>query len=192
MPFEATTPVDVEKQVGSSTMAHKRNPITAENACGLARIVRSMIIPSFENALLWHERDLANSSSERFTLSHSMILLDDIMAKCEKVVSGMTVDSERMMANIESQGGLIMAEKIMLELVDRGMPRDQAHEELRKASINAIEGSMGLKEACKQVPAITELIDEDGLSSMFDPSSHLGSSEEIVETAIAIARERCS
>ena len=73
---------DAEKQVGSSTMAHKKNPITAENACGLARIVRSMIIPSYENALLWHERDLANSSAERFTLSHSMILLDDIIIKC--------------------------------------------------------------------------------------------------------------
>ena len=66
---EVAEAFDVEKQVGSSTMAHKRNPITAENACGLARIVRSMIIPSYENALLWHERDLANSSSERFTLS---------------------------------------------------------------------------------------------------------------------------
>lgn len=189
---EVAEAFDSEKQVGSSTMAHKKNPITAENACGLARIVRSMIIPSYENALLWHERDLANSSSERFTLSHSMILLDDIISKCERVVTGMTIDSERMMANIDSQGGLIMAEKIMLELVDRGMPRDQAHEELRKASINAIEGSIGLHEACKEVPAITKLIDEDGLRAMFDPRSHLGSSEEIVESAVSIARERCS
>ena len=61
---------DTEKQVGSSTMAHKRNPITAENACGLARIVRSFIVPSYENALLWHERDLANSSAERLSLIH--------------------------------------------------------------------------------------------------------------------------
>ena len=70
-------------------MAHKKNPITTENACGLARIVRSMVIPSYENALLWHERDLANSSSERFTLSHSMILLDDVISKCDKVLSGL-------------------------------------------------------------------------------------------------------
>ena len=84
---EVAESFDIEKQVGSSTMAHKKNPITAENACGLARIVRSMIIPSYENALLWHERDLANSSSERFTLSHSMILLDDILDKCNKVLS---------------------------------------------------------------------------------------------------------
>ena len=91
---------DVKNQVGSSTMAHKRNPITAENACGLARIVRSMIIPSYENALLWHERDLANSSAERFTLSHSMILLDDILWKCNRVMSRCVVDQERMLANI--------------------------------------------------------------------------------------------
>ena len=113
---------DVEKQVGSSTMAHKRNPITAENASGLARIVRSMIIPSYENALLWHERDLANSSSERFTLSHAMILLDDILAKSDKVMGKCVVDVERMLANIESQNGLVMAEKIMLALGTQPKP----------------------------------------------------------------------
>ena len=78
---------DTEKQVGSSTMAHKRNPITAENACGLARVVRSFVIPSYETALLWHERDLANSSAERFTLSHSAILLDDVLANSDRVLS---------------------------------------------------------------------------------------------------------
>ena len=113
---------DVEKQVGSSTMAHKRNPITAENASGLARIVRAMIIPSYENALLWHERDLANSSSERFTLSHAMILLDDILAKSDRVMSKCVVDTERMLANIESQKGLVMAEKIMLSLIHISEP----------------------------------------------------------------------
>ena len=105
---------DVEKQVGSSTMAHKRNPITAENACGLARIVRSMIVPSYENALLWHERDLANSSAERFTLSHSMILLDDILVKCDTVMSRCVVDKDRMRDNIDSQNGLVMAENCLL------------------------------------------------------------------------------
>tara|TARA_B100001123_G_scaffold61241_1_gene66627 strand:- start:4027 stop:5376 length:1350 start_codon:yes stop_codon:yes gene_type:complete len=189
---EVAEEFDPKKQVGSSTMAQKKNPITAENACGLARIVRSMIVPSYENALLWHERDLANSSSERFTLSHSMILLDDIIAKCERVVTGMSVDSERMMENIDSQGGLIMAEKIMLELVDRGMPREQAHEELRKSSIQAIEEGLGLDVACSRNAAITVLINEEDLQAMFDPRSHLGSSEEIVKSAVSIARERCA
>ena len=171
-------------------MAHKKNPITAENACGLARIVRSMMIPSYENALLWHERDLANSSSERFTLSHAMILLDDVFSKCNRVLSGLSIDRERMLGNIEAQRGLIMAEKVMLELVERGMPRDEAHEELRAASMKALQEGAKLEDACRSSDSIMNLLEHD-LSGFFDPSSHLGSSGEIVENAIKIARTRC-
>ena len=84
---EAGEGFDVKKQVGSSTMAHKKNPIKSENASGLARIVRSFIIPTYENALLWHERDLANSSSERFTLSHASALCEDVIAKTANVLT---------------------------------------------------------------------------------------------------------
>ena len=180
---------DVEKQVGSSTMAHKRNPITAENASGLARIVRSMIIPSYENALLWHERDLANSSSERFTLSHAMILLDDILAKSDRVMSKCVVDAERMLANIESQNGLVMAEKIMLALVDEGIHRDQAHEILRAASMIAVAENRHLREICGEDESVRGAFSEDELDRLFDPSSHLGVSGEIVDEAIALARK---
>ncbi|HJM77104.1 MAG: adenylosuccinate lyase [Candidatus Thalassarchaeaceae archaeon] len=189
---EVSEAFDSEKQVGSSTMAHKRNPITAENACGLARIVRSMVVPSYENALLWHERDLANSSSERFTLSHSMVLLDDIIVKCDRVLSGLVVDAERMRKNIESQDGLIMAEKVMLELVGRGMPRDQAHEELRRASMEAVESGVNLEEVCRTSDSIMNLVGVEELAGFFDPESHLGSSIEIVENAVSLARGRCS
>lgn len=187
---EVAESFDLKKQVGSSTMAHKKNPITAENACGLARIVRSMMIPSYENALLWHERDLANSSSERFTLSHAMILLDDVFSKCNRVLSGLSIDRERMLGNIEAQKGLIMAEKVMLELVERGMPRDEAHEELRAASMKAIQEGTKLEDACRSSDSIMDLLGDD-LSGFFDPRSHLGSSGEIVENAIKIARTRC-
>ena len=180
---------DVEKQVGSSTMAHKRNPITAENASGLARIVRSMIIPSYENALLWHERDLANSSSERFTLSHAMILLDDILAKSDRVMSKCVVDAERMLANIESQNGLVMAEKIMLALVDEGIHRDQAHEILRAASMIAVAENRHLREICCEDESVRGVFSEDELDQLFEPSSHLGVSGEIVDEAIALARK---
>jgi len=179
---------DVEKQVGSSTMAHKRNPITAENASGLARIVRSMIIPSYENALLWHERDLANSSSERFTLSHAMILLDDILTKSDRVMSKCVVDAERMLANIESQNGLVMAEKIMLALVDEGIHRDQAHEILRAASMIAVAENRHLREICGEDESVRGAFSEDELDQLFEPSSHLGVSGEIVDEAIALAR----
>lgn len=189
---EVSEAFDIEKQVGSSTMAHKKNPITAENACGLARIVRSMIVPSYENALLWHERDLANSSSERFTLSHSMILLDDIISKCDRVLSKLVVDRERMLQNMSDQKGLIMAEKVMLELVDRGMARDQAHEELRRASMEAVGKGVNLEIACLSSPPIMDLIGKDELAEFFHPDSHLGSSSEIVENSISIARSRYS
>ncbi len=179
---------DVEKQVGSSTMAHKRNPITAENASGLARIVRAMIIPSYENALLWHERDLANSSSERFTLSHAMILLDDILAKSDRVMGKCVVDKERMLGNIESQNGLVMAEKIMLALVDEGIHRDQAHEILRATSMVAVAENRHLREICGENDAITSAFSPEKLDELFQPSSHLGVSGDIVDESIELAR----
>ena len=170
-------------------MAHKRNPITAENACGLARIVRSMIIPSYENALLWHERDLANSSSERFTLSHSMILLDDIIAKCDRVMSRLVVDRDRMLHNIDSQKGLVMAEKVMLSLVDSGMPRDEAHEVLRGCSMEALKSGAHLKDVCSENEEINSVFDGEELDYLFSPESHLGVSGEIVDNAVSIARK---
>ena len=120
-----------------------------------------MIIPSYENALLWHERDLANSSSERFTLSHAMILLDDILTKSDRVMSKCVVDAERMLANIESQNGLVMAEKIMLALVDEGIHRDQAHEILRAASMIAVAENRHLREICGEDESVRGAFSED-------------------------------
>ena len=185
---EVAEAFDTDKQVGSSTMAHKRNPITAENACGLARIVRSMIVPSYENALLWHERDLANSSAERFTLSHAMILLDDILAKTDGVLSNLVIDAGRMRANIDAQKGLVMAEKVMLELVDRGIARDDAHEMMRRASMEALSSDEGLEAVCARDSSISDVFDSAELSNLFQPEGHLGHSGRIVDEAVARAR----
>tara|TARA_B100000214_G_scaffold187370_1_gene135189 strand:- start:519 stop:1166 length:648 start_codon:yes stop_codon:yes gene_type:complete len=181
---------DAEKQVGSSTMAHKRNPITAENACGLARIVRSFVIPSYENALLWHERDLANSSAERFTLSHAAILLDDVLSKCNRVMSKCVVDTDNMLINIERQNGLVMAEKVMIELVDAGIPRDEAHEILRNASMTCVSEKRHLREICRNTPQITAKFSDEEIDSMFNPKSHIGISGELVDDAVALARSQ--
>ncbi len=185
---EVAEAFDADKQVGSSTMAHKRNPITAENACGLARVVRSFIIPSYENALLWHERDLANSSAERFTLSHAAILLDDILAKSDRVMSKCVVDSERMQANIAAQSGFVMSEKVMIELVAAGMPRDEAHEILRSASMTAVAESRNLRDVCGEIDSITSRFNNAALDALFDPSSHLGVSGELVDETVTNAR----
>lgn len=185
---EAGEGFDVKKQVGSSTMAHKKNPIKSENASGLARIVRSFIIPTYENALLWHERDLANSSSERFTLSHASALCEDVMAKTADVLTNMWVDSERCLANIHAQRGLVMAEKVMIELVDAGVARDEAHEVLRAASFEAVANKEELIDVCSRTPAIAAAFTAEQLEYMFDPMNHVGVAGEIVDECVSLAR----
>ena len=186
---EAGEGFDVKKQVGSSTMAHKKNPIKSENASGLARIVRSFIIPTYENALLWHERDLANSSSERFTLSHASALAEDVMAKTADVLTNMWVDKDRCLANIHAQKGLVMAEKVMIELVDHGVPRDEAHEVLREASFTALANGEELIDVCSRTPAISAAFSAEELEAMFDPMTPVGVAGEIVDECVALARQ---
>ena len=186
---EAGEGFDIKKQVGSSTMAHKKNPIKSENASGLARIVRSMIIPTYENALLWHERDLANSSSERFTLSHGSALCEDVISKTRDVLTNMWVDADRCMENILSQRGLVMAEKVMIELVEHGIPRDEAHEILRSASFEAVDKKIELIDVCSRTPEISAAFSIEELEAMFDPANHLGDSGEIVDECVKLARE---
>lgn len=185
---EAGEGFDVKKQVGSSTMAHKKNPIKSENASGLARIVRSFIIPTYENALLWHERDLANSSSERFTLSHASALGEDVIAKTADVLKHMWVDAERCLENIASQRGLVMAEKVMIELVDAGVARDEAHEVLRAASFEAVANKEELIDVCSRTPTIAAAFTAEELEAMFNPLNHVGVSGELVDEAVALAR----
>ena len=185
---EAGEGFDIKKQVGSSTMAHKKNPIKSENASGLARIVRSMIIPTYENALLWHERDLANSSSERFTLSHGSALCEDVIVKTRQVLTNMWVDSERCLENIKSQRGLVMAEKVMIELVEHGIARDEAHEILRSASFEAVDKKIELIDICSRTPEIAAAFSVEQLEAMFDPMNHIGVSGEIVDEAVELAR----
>ena len=186
---EAGEGFDVKKQVGSSTMAHKKNPIKSENASGLARIVRSFIIPTYENALLWHERDLANSSSERFTLSHASALLEDVMEKTADVLTNMWVDRDRCLANIHAQKGLVMAEKVMIELVDHGVARDEAHEVMREASFEAVANGEELIDVCSRTPAIAAAFSAEELEAMFNPLNHVGVAGEIVDECVALARE---
>lgn len=189
---EAGEGFDVKKQVGSSTMAHKKNPIKSENASGLARIVRSFIIPTYENSLLWHERDLANSSSERFTLSHASTLCEDVMSKTADVLTNLWVDSRKMIENITNQKGLVMAEKVMIELVSHGIGRDEAHEIMRAASFEAIANDEELIDICSRTPAISAAFDAEELEIMFDPANHIGVSGEIVDEAVMLAREAIS
>ncbi|MFN4133397.1 MAG: adenylosuccinate lyase, partial [Candidatus Hadarchaeales archaeon] len=116
-----------EKQIGSSTMPQKRNPIRCERICGIARVLRSQVSAALENVVIEHERDLTNSSCERILLPQSFLLLDEILSTAMYVLRNLQVFPERMEKNLEMTRGLNMAEALMIELTRRGMNRQEAH-----------------------------------------------------------------
>ena len=122
---------EAKKQVGSSTMPHKQNPETCERVCGLARIVRSLSTPALEDMVTWHERDLTQSSAERFILPESNILLDYILNLMCNIVANLRVDSERMLQNLSLTQGRAMSESVMMALAKKGVNRQEAHELLQ-------------------------------------------------------------
>lgn len=131
---EVQEPFNESKQVGSSTMAQKINPVTSENVVSLARIVRGFLTPMHESAVLWHERDLTNSASERFIIPYVSILIDDMLNKMIAVFKGLKVHSDVMMKNVISDD-LALGEAYLMALVNNGYGRQEAHEIVRQASM---------------------------------------------------------
>jgi len=181
---EVAEAFDVKKQVGSSTMPHKMNPITCEQICGLARVVRSLSQVAYENAIQWHERDLCNSSSERFWIPHCFILTDWIIFQMNKVFSNLRVFPERMKENIERSKGIPMAESVMMLLVKKGLARDKAHELVRRCAIKAQVENISLPDVLKKEKEINKLVSEDELKRSLDPESYIGRAEEIVDEVV--------
>ena len=126
-------------QKGSSAMPHKRNPITCERICGIARVLRANAGAALENVALWHERDITHSSVERVILADSLIAADYQLHLAIRVVDGLTVFADRMMANLESTGGLVYSSQVLLHLVDTGMPRDDAYKVVQAAAMRTWE-----------------------------------------------------
>ena len=182
---EAAEPFDRAKQVGSSTMAQKRNPMMSENVCGLARIVRSMVTPMFESQVLWHERDLTNSSTERFVLPHTFVLLDEMFKKMEIVFSGLEVYRDKMIANIESSRGLVMAESLMMKMTEKGIGRQDAHEIVRSSSMIAEDENRHLRDVLLEREDLKGLMSKEDIIAAMDPNNYTGGSKEIVDKMVA-------
>src|SRR5262245_3555867 len=124
-------------QKGSSAMPHKRNPVLSENICGLARVVRSAVVPALEDVALWHERDISHSSVERMIAPDATATLAFVLDRAASVVEGLVVYPERMQKNLELSGGLFFSEGVMLALVATGMPRQRAYEIVQKSAMRA-------------------------------------------------------
>ena len=186
---EAAEAFDAAKQVGSSTMAQKKNPITSENVCGLARVVRGFVIPTFESQVLWHERDLTNSSTERFILPHVFVLLDDMLYKMNDVFANLSVNAERMRKNIESAKGLIMAEPVMMKMTEKGIGRQDAHEIIRESSMIAVEKDIHLLDILLKDLKVTKVMTEKEIRDAMDPANYTGGSGEIVDDMVKAAEK---
>ena len=173
-----------KNQVGSSTMPHKRNPVKCEQVCGLSRIIRGMVEPALLNNTLWDERDLTNSASERITFPEASVLTDHCLKVMTAVISGLEIHEDAVKRNLDLLQGVNLAESVMLELTRRGMPRQDAHEIIRRASLQALDERRPLAEILSAVPAAAELLPAEEIAGFFTAESYLGFSVEQTESLI--------
>ena len=181
---EVAEAFDRKKQVGSSTMAQKKNPITSENIGGLARVVRSMLYTSYENNLQWHERDLANSSAERIILPQFYILLEYILVKSDNVFSNLYVNKKRMKKNLDNAGGLPMAEAFVIALGKTDLGRQEAHELVRTITMEAEKSNITFAQAIETNKEVLNYLSQKEISDCLNPHNYTGHSEEIISKVL--------
>ncbi len=183
---------ETEKQVGSSSMPSKMNPVTSENITSLSRLIRSFIIPQYEGSIMWHERDLTNSALERFTIPYSSILIDYVLAKLQDVLSRLAINEQRMKKNLNSSY-LAMSESLVLMLVNHGIPRLEAHELVRRASVSTSERSELVAAIVKS--ASSHGVSEKDVETSLEASSFLGATANICKSTLeksVMTRKRLS
>jgi adenylosuccinate lyase len=162
-----------EKQKGSSAMPHKRNPITAEQISGLARVVRANSQAAFENVALWHERDISHSSVERVILPDSTILTDHLLAKTAGLIEKLRVYPARMQKNLDSTGGLIFSGQLLLDLAEAGMQREEAYRLVQGHAMNAWQNDLVFRELVAADPAISGKLSAKKMERTFNLSRQL-------------------
>ncbi len=172
---------EAKKQVGSSTMPHKQNPETCERVCGLARIVRSLAMPALEDMVTWHERDLTQSSAERFIMPESSILLDYILNLMCSIVANLRVDSQRMLANMSATEGRAMSESVMMTLVKKGVNRQEAHELLRQLTIKSAVEKKPFKQTLLEDKLVAKTLSDKEVEAALDPKNYLGTAVKQAE-----------
>lgn len=172
---------EAKKQVGSSTMPHKQNPETCERICGLARIVRSLSTPALEDIVTWHERDLTQSSAERFILPESNILLDYLLSLICNIVANLRVDGERMLQNLSITQGRAMSESVMMELAKKGVNRQEAHELLRQLTIKSAVEKKPFKQTLQEDKLISSTLTTKEIDKALDPKNYLGTAVKQAE-----------
>jgi len=177
---EAAEPF-AETQKGSSSMPHKRNPVTCEQISGLSRVLRANAIAALENVPLWHERDISHSSVERIILPDSTILLDYLLVKAREVLEGLQVYPERMERNIQQTQGLLFSQRVLLALTEKGVARQVAHDLVQRSATKAWEKGEHFQAVLLQDPEVLRHLSVDEVAACFDLTPYL----EHVDTIFA-------
>jgi len=161
-------------QKGSSAMPHKRNPVLSENLTGLARVIRSAVVPAMENVALWHERDISHSSVERFIGPDVCVTLDFALARLTGVIDKLLVYPERMKANLDRMGGLVNSQRVLLALTQAGVSREEAYALVQRNAMKVWEsdGRLSLLELLKADPDVTRRLNAEQLERLFDLEYH--------------------
>jgi len=174
-----------KKQVGSSTMPHKRNPIKSEQICGLARIVRAMIEPELQNNTLWDERDLTNSSCERVVFPEACVLTDHIIKLAIGVIENLRFYPDNIRRNLDLLRGLNMGEAVMIELAMRGVGRQEAHELVRSSAMESHESGKHFKDVLLANTEVANYLSEEDIINLVDPDKYICTAVEQVEMVVA-------
>jgi adenylosuccinate lyase len=169
--LEAEEPFDVG-QKGSSSMPHKRNPILTENLTGLARLVRSAVIPALENVALWHERDISHSSVERAIAPDTTVHLDFALRRLANLVERLVIYPENMAANLERLGGLVHSQRVLLALTQKGLAREDAYAAVQRNAMKVWRGEGSFIDLLKADPEVRPRLGDEELASLFDPAWH--------------------
>jgi adenylosuccinate lyase len=168
-------------QKGSSAMPHKKNPITSERLTGLARVIRGYALTSLENIALWHERDISHSSTERIIFPDGFVTLDYMLQTFNNLVSGLVVHPENMLRNLNSMGGMVFSQRVLLKLVDAGITREDAYVLVQKNAMKIRDEGGTLKEHLLKDKNVTSKISAGDIEELFDFKYHLKYTDKIME-----------
>ena len=160
------------KQMGSSAMPHKKNPVLSENLTGLARLIRASVIPALENVALWHERDISHSSVERNIGPDTTITLDFALNRLNEIVKSMKINSKNMKRNLELTKGLFFSQRILLELTSKGLKRQAAYKIVQKCAMKSLENNSSFYNSLLKDKKIMGKIPVNTLKKLFDFSYH--------------------
>ena len=161
-----------KKQMGSSAMPHKKNPVLSENLTGLARLIRSMVIPAMENVALWHERDISHSSVERNIGPDATVTLDFALNRMSEVVNSMKINKNNMKKNLDLTKGLFFSQRVMLFLTEKGLKREVAYRIVQKCALRAIDQNISFYDSLMEDKKIKDIITVNNLKNLFDFGYH--------------------